>query len=301
MRSRPPCQRACPTPYTKLWSSLENSGTSGRVRCHAGTARRTGEPDRGAAPRHPPRPGHGEQDRVRELRAELRRTERSWDALVTPADRPEEDRQGLASLLPAREQVHQALTLLGVPAAPKLIGAVHSAFFAGQLAASRLASLRRDEERSYRSAPGARPYYLCPALTSDLLSPARALLCVSTWPLEQRIMGPLSPRADFLTAAIRTAEAARALSGTGPASITGGAAAAALRHEHPRRRTAHPGGSVAAETIAAAARAELDIHAAQDQDDRAQAARRARQQLDEAEQLFGTRLTAIPGTGAARR
>ena len=43
----------------------------------------------------------GEQDRVRELRAELRRAERSWDALVTPADRPEEDRQGLASLLPA--------------------------------------------------------------------------------------------------------------------------------------------------------------------------------------------------------
>ena len=77
-----------------------------------------------------------EQDRVRELRAELRRAERSWDALVTPPDRPEEDRQGLASLLPAREQVHQALTLLGVPAAPKLIGAVHSAFFAGQLAAS---------------------------------------------------------------------------------------------------------------------------------------------------------------------
>ena len=57
----------------------------------------------------------GDDDRVRELRAELRKTERSWDALVTPPDRPEEDRQGLASLLPAREQVHQALTLLGVP------------------------------------------------------------------------------------------------------------------------------------------------------------------------------------------
>ena len=114
-----------------------------------------------------------DDDRVRELRAELRKTERSWDALVTPADRPEEDRQGLASLLPAREQVHQALTLLGVPAAPKLIGAAHSAFFGGELTASRLASLRRDEMRSYHAAPGARPYYLCPALTSDLLSPAR--------------------------------------------------------------------------------------------------------------------------------
>ena len=196
-----------------------------------------------AAPSAAPWPPH-EQDRVRELRAELRRTERSWDALVTPPDRPEEDRQGLASLLPAREQVHQALTLLGVPAAPKLIGAVHSAFFTGQLTASRLASLRRDEERSYRAAPGARPYYLCPALTSDLLSPARALLCVSTWPLEQRIMGPLSPRADFLTAAIRTAEAARALSGTGPASIAVERLLRRFAMNIPGAGPAQPGGSV---------------------------------------------------------
>ena len=53
-----------------------------------------------------------------------------------------------------------------------------------------------------------------------------------------------------------------------------------------------------AETVAAAARAELDIHSARDQDDRSQAARRARRQLDDAEQLFGTRLRAIPGTAS---
>jgi hypothetical protein len=241
----------------------------------------------------------GEQDRVRELRAELRRTERSWDALVTPQDRPEEDRQGLASLLPAREQVHQALTLLGVPAAPKLIGAVYSAFFTGQLVASKLASLRRDEERSYKTAPGARPYYLCPALTSDLLSPARALLCVSTWPIEQRIMGPLSPRVDFLTAAIRTADAARTLSGTAAVSMTVDRLLRRFAMNIPGAAPAHPGGGLAAATIIAAARAELDIHSAQDQDDRAQAAHRARHQLNDAEQLFGTRLTTIHGTGTA--
>ena len=244
-----------------------------------------------------------EQDRVRELRAELRRAERSWDALVTPPDRPEEDRQGLASLFPAREQVHQALTLLGTPAAPKLIAAVHAAFFAGQLAPSRLASLRRDEERSYRAAPGARPYYLCPALTSDLLSAARALLCVSTWPLEQRIIGPLSPRVDFLTAAIRIAEAAPSLSGT----ANGSASAAVDRllrrfaMNIPGAGPAQPGGSITAEIIAAAARAELDIHSARDHDDRAQAAVRARRQLDDAEQLFGARLAAVDGTGSGLR
>ena len=115
-QSRPPPAGLPDTIHQELWGCLENSGTSGRVGCHAGTTRRAGEPDRGAAPRHPRRPGRpATQDRVRELRAELRRAERSWDALVTPPDRPEEDRQGLASLLPAREQVHQALTLLGVP------------------------------------------------------------------------------------------------------------------------------------------------------------------------------------------
>lgn len=244
-----------------------------------------------------------DQERVRELRAELRRAERSWDALVTPPDRAEEDRQGLASLLPAREQVHQALTLLGTPAAPKLIAAVHAAFFAGQLAPSRLASLRRDEERSYRAAPGARPYYLCPALTSDLLSAARALLCVSTWPLEQRIIGPLSPRADFLTAAIRIAEAAPSLSGT----ATGSASPAVDRllrrfaMNIPAAGPAQPGGSINPETVAAAAQAELDIHSARDHGDRAQAAVRARSQLDDAEQLFGARLAAVDGTGTGRR
>jgi hypothetical protein len=242
-----------------------------------------------------------DQDRVRELRAELRRVERSWDALVTPPDRPEEEREGLASLLPAREQVHQALTLLGTPAAPKLIAAVHAAFFAGQLAMSRLASLRRDEERSYRAAPGARPYYICPALTSDLLSPARALLCVSTWQLEQRIMGPLSPRVDFLTAAIRIAEAAPSLTGTGSPSAAVERLLRRFAMNIPGAGPDRPGGSIAAKTVAAAARAELDIHSSRDQDDRAQAADRARRQLDDAEQLFGTRLAAVHGTSTERR
>jgi hypothetical protein len=211
-----------------------------------------------------------------------------------------EDQPDAGSLLPAREQVHQALTLLGVPTAPRLIAAVHAAFFTGQLAPSRLTSLRRDEERSYRSAPNARPYYLCPALTADLLSPARALLCVSTWPVEQRIVGPLSPRADFLTSAIRVAETASSLAVAGPGSRAG--AQQLLRRfamnipgalDGPRGKDAAPG------DVAAAARAELEIHAGPDTEARTQAARRARRQLTEAEQLFGARLAAIRGTGTA--
>ena len=70
---------------------------------------------------------------------------------------------------------------------------MHEAFFAGAIPSVRLTSLRRDEERSFRSAPFARPYYMCAALTAELLAPARGVLAVSTWPLERRVIGSLSP------------------------------------------------------------------------------------------------------------
>jgi hypothetical protein len=111
------------------------------------------------------------------------------------------------SLLPLREQVYEVLSLLQVPAAPKLIATVHGAFFGATFPTTRLTSLKRDEERSFRAAPFARPYYICAALSADYLTPARGLLAISTWPMERRVIGSLSPRVDFLTAAVRVAEA----------------------------------------------------------------------------------------------
>ncbi len=249
--------------------------------------------------------------RVRELRAELRRAERAWDMLISPSE-PDEAEPGaaerdppvMASVLPVREQVHRALTLLGVPAAPKLIGAVHEAFFGGALPTSRLTSLRRDEERSYRSSPGARPYYLCPALTHDHLAPARALVTVSTWPLEDRIVGPISLRVHFLTAAINIAEAVGAgTSGPGtqgerllrqfavniPGAIVTGSGTRDLG-----------GQTLDPQLVRGAAQTELDVHQDADRDTRTATAGRARRQLDNAEQLFGTRLKAIRGIAGQR-
>ncbi|MFI0373507.1 hypothetical protein ACH35V_37090 [Actinomadura sp. 1N219] len=243
----------------------------------------------------------GDRRKARELRAELRKAERAWDDAVLgdATDDPGADGRGDAErgLLPVREQVHQALTLLGAPAAPKLIGAVYSVFFPGEISSTRLTSLRRDEERSFRTAPYARPYYLCAALTADLLAPARGLLTVSTWPLEQRIVGPLSPRTDFLTAAARLAEHAERSAGRGTtpspevqrllwrfASNIPGAATGTVG-------TADPA------VLAEAARAELDVHREPDRRRRESAARRARDRLDDAERLFGSRLRAVRGSG----
>jgi hypothetical protein len=237
---------------------------------------------------------------ARALRAELRAAERAWEQAIADlvedaeADLGSDQALPAASLVPVREQVHHALTLLSVPAAPKLIVEVHTAFFgagATGLAAAKLTHLRRDEERSFRTARHSRPYYLGSALTAEHLAPARGLLAVSTWPLERRIIGPLSPRVDFLTAAIQVAQQAdRTPDGNArvtrllwrfAANIPG----AADQHD-----------AVDPEIVIKAAQAELEVHAATDQAQREAAADRARKQLDDVEQLFGSRLRALRGT-----
>jgi hypothetical protein len=228
----------------------------------------------------------GDRGKARELRAELRRIEQAWDAAVMAPAVSEPPR-----VVPVRDQVHHALNLLGVPSAPKLILGVHEAFFssgsgAGELAASQLTSLRRDEERSFRSAPYSRPFYLCAGLTADLLAPARGLLAVSTWPLATRMIGPLSPRTDFLSAAISVAEHLERLD----AEPNPAARRLLWRFAAGIPRATGPHGSVEASAVRAAAHAELDVHLAADTAFRREAAQRADQQLDTPTQLFGARL-----------
>ena len=199
------------------------------------------------------------------------------------------------SLLPLREQVYEALSLLQVPAAPKLIATVHEAFFGSTFSTTKVTSLKRDEERSFRTAPFARPYYICAALSADYLSPSRGLLAVSTWPMERRVIGSLSPRADFLTAAIRVADAieriptppltARRLLQRFAASIPGATGEA--------RDQVNPG------VVRRAADAELSVHSDADSRMRKEAADRARRQLADAEQLFGTKLQPVTDEAGA--
>ena len=240
----------------------------------------------------------GDRERASTLRRDLRQAEQRWEDALAEAEsvRPEQTQPAIAAtqgaaasasapLLPLREQVHEALSLLTVPAAPRLIATVHEAFFSSTFPNTRLTSLKRDEERSFRAAPFARPYYICAALTADLLAPARGLLAISTWGMERRVIGSLSPRVDFLTSAIRVAEAIERLPAPVPAarrllwrfaaSIPG--AAANTTQMDPR-------------TVRQAAAAELGVHQAADRETRQAAAGRARERLDDAQQLFGTRI-----------
>ncbi|WP_051026800.1 hypothetical protein [Nocardia higoensis] len=226
----------------------------------------------------------GDRVGARQLRAELRQAENAWEDAVLGIELGEEPAEP-APAVPVREHVHRALTLLGAPAAPKLVLGVHEAFFSGELVPARLTSLRRDEERSFRSAPQARPYYICSALTTDLLAPARGLLAVSTWPLDKRMIGPLSPRVDLLTSTIRLAEYLAAQPSTDRRA----------RRVLWKLAISVPGvrggpDSIDLADVVDCATRELSVHRSEDADRRAEAAQRANNRLDHTAQLFGVRL-----------
>jgi hypothetical protein len=224
---------------------------------------------------------------ARVLRAELRRAEREWEEALAQLESTQNSSEPAASgsLLPLREKVHHALTLLTVPAAPRLITVVHTAFVGDDIPSTRLTSLRRDEERSFRSAPYARPYYLCPALTFDRLAPARALLSISTWPMADRIVGPLSPRVHFLIAAIQVAETIRRVKNPRPEAMR-------LLWRFAANIPGGTEGGVDPSTVIKAARAELVIHQDEDRRTRERGAQRA-EALTDVQRLFGVRLGVV--------
>ena len=241
------------------------------------------------------------------LRRELADAERAWDRALAREASAAEDQPPLHSerarqfgspdsedapagaLLPLREQVHEALSVLQVPAAPRLIATVHEAFFATTFPTARLTSLRRDEERSFKTAPFARPYYICAALATDFLAPSRGLLAISTWPMERRLIGSLSPRVDFLVSAINVAQAIEQI----PEPVPAGRAllarfAANVRGSSTGMLRYNSASRIDPQVVIRAAQAELEVHADEDRRTRAEAAKRAREQLDDAEQLFGS-------------
>jgi hypothetical protein len=246
---------------------------------------------------------NGDSREASALRRDLEDAEQAWEQALAheaPAAAPlipqPTPAQPAGPLLPLREQVHEALSLLLVPAAPRLIATVHEAFFATTFPTARLTSLRRDEERSFSTAPFARPYYICAALAADYLSPSRGLLAISTWPLERRMIGPLSPRVDFLISAVNVAQAIELIPDPVPAAralLT--RFAANVRGSSPLGSGAFGAGggafgargAIVPQAVIRAAQAELEVHQDQDRQTRGEAARRAREQLDEVQQLFG--------------
>jgi hypothetical protein len=224
-----------------------------------------------------------------ELSAAERRRNRAMQRSMAGAVR------GYRAALPVREQVARVLTLLGRPATVSLIREVAAARYGDQIPGPRLASLRRDEHRSWRSAVEAvrassRPVYVVPALTYDRLAPVRGLLALSSWPLELRLVAPASHRVDLLHAVDRLAGEL--------AAAPEAAWVPELERLLWRLASSVPGATdreMRPDTVRAAVEAELSRLVATDTAERAAAAERARAQLGEEQRLFGSRLTPLAG------
>ncbi|MBZ3908546.1 MULTISPECIES: hypothetical protein [Streptomyces] len=221
--------------------------------------------------------------RLSELHAQLRSAQDAWSALLGTSVGPSAA-AATRPLKSVREQVLQTLTLIGAPASQKTIRTVHDAFFGGALlSSSRMASLRRDEERSFRNSKTTRTY-VCPALLTETFRSARSLLVSSEWPLHQRLIASGSGQVNYLTMAVNLADAA---AGAGDEAGEDGDAINALLASIALDIPGVAGGtSVSPARIRAAAQRELDRLLPADQEARSQAAK-AGAQLDPTEQMFG--------------
>lgn len=99
----------------------------------------------------------------------------------------------------AKQQTVEALTELGVASSPRQIAAYATARRGGSFDVRALASIRRDERRSWNSG-SVRDIYVVPSLEGPWLAAGRGRFGLSHWPLWRRIVGPLTPRADHLRA-----------------------------------------------------------------------------------------------------
>jgi hypothetical protein len=214
-----------------------------------------------------------------EVRAnELRRQAHLTIARVVRRSRP-----AGGGRLTAREQAVTALAEMGVPSPPSEIAEFHEARFSSALDARALASIRRDEAAAWGRDPTSRAAFLVPALDVRFFRPVRGPLTLSSWEIEQRLLGASSPRVDHLRLTLRLANLAERLAG----ELGQALAAMAVRYARTVPGAIDPGRKAEPKRIADAARRELEILAPQDQEERASAAARARHQLDEAELMWG--------------
>ena len=113
--------------------------------------------------------------------------------------------------------------------------------------------------------------------------PVRGPLTLSSWELEQRLLGASSPRVDHLRLTVRLAELAERLDGEPGRALT----AMAARYAQTVPGAIDPGHDAEPQRLADAARRELGILDPQDAEERGSAAERAREQLSEAELMWG--------------
>ncbi|TGE02438.1 hypothetical protein EU555_01325 [Methylobacterium nonmethylotrophicum] len=119
------------------------------------------------------------------------------DTVVAPDDDLKLEPKGLQK----REYVLKALHALGAPASPATVSLVVDRIWKVEVKASQFSSMRKGDERAWMN--GRRTLMIVPAFNAFDLSARPRTVALSSWPLEQRIMGSLSDRADALRILLR--------------------------------------------------------------------------------------------------
>jgi hypothetical protein len=192
----------------------------------------------------------------------------------------------------SRATTVNALGEIGVPTSPRSIAEYAWARFGTRIDHRALPSLRRDEMKAWASPNSLRAVYVVPALEGNRFLPVRAKLALSEWPLERRLIGPWSERADHLTATIHIAKQTLWLSRVEPSAaqrLQTLLSAYAANVSGAGREMAPPDPS----KVERAARAELDVIGPSDTKWRVEAAGRAREFLDEQQLIWGASLPTV--------
>jgi hypothetical protein len=189
-----------------------------------------------------------------------------------------------ARSLPKRDAIVIGLEKVGVPSSPARISAIARDLFGLIVSASQFASFRKADERSYRRGPRNR-VYIVPALAAADLSGMAGTVTLSDWPLEQRVIGGYSQRADALRAIANAYKTYRKTSDAGSAAIM-----RIIARELPSIGKHAPDLDAMGRTAAA----DLEKIDDADREERRAAALRAAQ-FDPATQLFGRAPLALVG------
>lgn len=197
-------------------------------------------------------------------------------------------RPTLSKLPSMRERVVEAVTQLNVPCSPKLIAAYCEARTGEPFDLRTISSLRRDEQRSWKSG-SRRDTYLVPALEGPWLVAARGRFALSHWPLALRIIGPLSPRMHHLRVCVRLLDEFEHSEGNADRRTRMGKLLAEYARSVPGAMTTAWTGRDEIDTgrVRAALNSEIEFLEVEDNNWRRREAERAARTLDEMQQLWG--------------
>jgi len=208
-------------------------------------------------------------------------------------------RPALSKVQSVRERTVGAVAELDVPCSPKLIAAYCLARSGEPFDPRAIASIRRDEYRSWTSG-SRRDTYLVPALEGPWFVAGRGRFTLSHWPLWQRIIGPLSPRVDHLKVCLHLVDQGDALGRQTDAA----ARIRTLLVEYARtvpnavKNSWDPESELNTSRIRDAVLSELDLIQHEDDDWRKHEAERAARGLDEGKLIWGGTVPQIISGGS---